>query len=109
MAADADGDFQAFIDTTGADIYADSVTVENIYKAEADAKITQAILGVSAANVKTNTAAASVGVSAEAAIKGTGTINSGKVTVSAVGEATANAEVITPTVSIPISMWRLWF
>jgi hypothetical protein len=43
--ADASGDFKAYIDTTGANIYAASILVDNTYTSRANAQTTQAVAG----------------------------------------------------------------
>ena len=100
--ANANGDYRAYVDTTGAVLYVDEVTVSNSYTATAVAKTAQPGKGtVSGFEANVNTAEAAVGINAMAAIYGNGSITTpGAIVVEATGKATANAEVATPTVSL---------
>ncbi|NLE75113.1 MAG: hypothetical protein GX604_10880, partial [Actinobacteria bacterium] len=101
--ATASGDYRAYIDTTGARIYAASLQVDNTYTSRANAETTQAMGGIHASwvDVEGNIATAVVNTNAEAGIKGNGIINTtGTIKVNAAGTADALAGVMTPTVSI---------
>jgi len=102
LKAYANGDYQAYVNTTGALLNVENLSVSNTYKADARAKTTQPIGGtISGYEAEVNIAKASVGINAEAAIKGNGTVETpGSITVQATGTATADAGVMTPTISL---------
>jgi hypothetical protein len=74
--ANANGDYEAYLDATGATAHASSLTITNTYTAQANAETAQSNGGgvnVSAAAGKTNIANAKVGILANAALLGTST------------------------------------
>ncbi len=99
--ADAAGSFASYIDTTGADISAGSVSVETIYTADSQATVSAAGgVKFSLASVDVNRAGTHVAVTASALVKGSGHIETGSLSVYAEGTLDSLAKAKTAEVTV---------
>ena len=100
--ANANGTFEAYIDTDNASVQAGAIEVSVRHEAKADAALSTPEKGVSASigSAETNVALAGVGLRASAGIKGSGAVKTGALDVTAAGNAAARALVKKPEVAI---------
>ena len=95
----ASGDFEATVSTDGAiAVRGGKLTIETRYIANAAAKMTPALAGVSASftDIGVNISFAQAATIARAGISGKGAVTANSIGVYAQGKATATAEVGTP-------------